>query len=100
MARGGMGRSEHRLTLADRLELTRRQQTTAPTTTASTRPGQPRHVWVVEPPSMPGKHPGLLIEWRQGRDGWHGLTVYVVDSPTGRATVQEWLASAYLEPAD
>ncbi len=94
MARGGMGRPEHRLTLAERLELTRRQQSTSPA-----RPGQPRHVWVVEPPSMPGKHPGLLIEWRQGADGWYGLTVYVVDTPTGRAAVQEWLASVYLEPA-
>ena len=42
---------------------------------------------------MPGEHRGLLIEWRQERDGWYGLTVYIVDTPRGRATVQEWLAA-------
>jgi hypothetical protein len=89
-----MRRADHRLTLAERLERSRPRPDLPPADR-----GGPRHVWVVEPPSMPGKHPGLLIEWRKERDGWYGLTVYVVETSSGRATVQEWLPAVYLEPA-
>ncbi|MCW2901797.1 MAG: uncharacterized protein JWO67_4062 [Streptosporangiaceae bacterium] len=31
-----------------------------------------RHCWVRDPPDAPGIWPGLLVEWRQREDGWHG----------------------------
>ena len=40
--------------------------------------GHGRHCWVLDPPDAPGTWPGLLVEWRQREDGWHGRVAYTV----------------------
>jgi hypothetical protein len=61
------------------------------------RPGRPepqrpgRHCWVRDPPEWPGTWPGLLVEWRQRPDGWHGRVAYTVSGPHGPVLVETWL---------
>lgn len=57
-----------------------------------------RHCWVHDPPDAPGTWPGLLVEWRQGADGWQGRVSYAVSRPHGPTLVEAWLPAARLEP--
>jgi hypothetical protein len=59
------------------------------------RPG--RHCWVRDPPEWPGTWPGLLVEWRQRPDGWHGRVAYTVTGPHGPVLVETWLPADRLE---
>ena len=56
-----------------------------------------RHCWVHDPPEWPGTWPGLLVEWRQHADGWHGRVAYTVGGPHGPVLVESWLPAARLE---
>jgi hypothetical protein len=56
-----------------------------------------RHCWVHDPPEWPGTWPGLLVEWRQRADGWHGRVAYTVGGPHGPVLVEAWLPAARLE---
>ena len=59
--------------------------------------GHGRHCWVRDPPDAPGIWPGLLVEWRQRDDGWHGRVAYTVAGPTGPVLVEAWLPAERLE---
>ena len=59
--------------------------------------GRGRHCWVHDPPDAPGTWPGLLVEWRQRADGWHGRVAYAVDGGRGPVLVEAWLPAGQLE---
>ena len=59
--------------------------------------GHGRHCWVHDPPDAPGTWPGLLVEWRQRADGWHGRVAYTVDGGRGPVLVEAWLPAGQLE---
>jgi len=52
-----------------------------------------RHCWVTD---RHGRLPGLLLEWRQRPDGWHGRVVHLVEDGAGWVVVEEWLPAAML----
>jgi hypothetical protein len=56
-----------------------------------------RHCWVHDPPDAPGTWPGLLVEWRQGEDGWQGRVAYAVVGTHGPVLVEAWLPAGQLE---
>ena len=104
---GGMRRGRHGDSLADRAE----QSGSAPSTEQASMPslspaadpgldarrpageGHGRHCWVGDPPDAPGIWPGLLVEWRQREDGWHGRVAYTVAGVNGPVLVEAWLPS-------
>jgi hypothetical protein len=53
---------------------------------------------VRDPPEEPGIWPGLLVEWRQQEDGWHGRVAYTVAGGTGPVLVEAWLPAEQLKP--
>jgi len=55
-----------------------------------------RHCWVTD---RHGRMPGLLLEWRQRPDGWHGRVVRPVREDDGWQVVEEWLPAGLLDPA-
>ncbi|WP_231502608.1 hypothetical protein [Blastococcus sp. URHD0036] len=59
--------------------------------------GRGRHCWVHDPPGAPGVWPGLLVEWRQTDDGWHGRVAFTVAGPAGSVLMEAWLPAAALE---
>ena len=52
-----------------------------------------RPCWVTD---RHGRLPGLLLEWRQRPDGWHGRVVHLVEDEQGWAVVEEWLPAGLL----
>ena len=62
--------------------------------------GPARHCWVGDAVDALGvKRPGLLVEWRSGREGWEGRVVYVARlRPQGWVLVEEWVPAALLTP--
>jgi hypothetical protein len=58
-----------------------------------------RHCWVVDPPGVPGRWPGLLAEWRRVEAGWEGLVVFVASAGGKPALVQAWVDAGCLEDA-
>ena len=65
------------------------------------RPVVIRHCWVSGLPGSPGRHPGLLAEWRHdaasGR--WLGRVVYAVDEHGRVVLVERWVPAEHLTPA-
>ena len=66
-------------------------------------PLEPAPAAAAAPPVRPcwvndrhGRLPGLLLEWRQRPDGWHGRVVHLVEDEQGWAVVEEWLPAAML----
>jgi hypothetical protein len=59
--------------------------------------GRGRHCWVHDPPGAPGVWPGLLVEWRQTDEGWHGRVAFTVAGPAGSVLMEAWLPAASLE---
>jgi len=59
--------------------------------------GHGRHCWVRDPPDAPGIWPGLLVEWRQRGDGWHGRVAYTVVGEHGPVLVEAWLPAEQLK---
>ena len=59
--------------------------------------GHGRHCWVRDPPDAPGIWPGLLVEWRQRDDGWHGRVAYTVVGEHGPVLVEAWLPAGQLK---
>jgi len=100
-----MNRGHHGISLADRAA---RSGVPAPPppppgpepAAASRRPagdGSGRHCWVHDPPDAPGTWPGLLVEWRQREDGWHGRVAYTVPGEHGPVLVEAWLPADRLK---
>ncbi|WP_235564588.1 hypothetical protein [Modestobacter sp. Leaf380] len=50
-----------------------------------------------DPPDAPGIWPGLLVEWRQREDGWHGRVAYAVVGEHGPVLVEAWLSAEQLK---
>ena len=91
-------------TLADRLAASTRSAPPAaaePPETARERPVVTRHCWVTGLPGSPGRHPGLLAEWRHdaGSGRWLGRVVYAVDESGRVVLVERWIAAEHLTPA-
>src|SRR3954470_316400 len=71
-----------------------------PPSAARRRPagdGHGRHCWVLDPPDAPGTWPGLLVEWRQQEDGWHGRVDYTIVGAHGPVLVEAWLPAQQLK---
>jgi hypothetical protein len=53
---------------------------------------------------VPGRWPGLLVEWRRAGRHWEGLVTFLVSGGDGAAAadgprlVQQWLAARHLSP--
>jgi hypothetical protein len=52
---------------------------------------------VRDPPDTPGSRPGLLVEWRQRADGWHGRVAYILPGEHGPVLMEAWLPADRLE---
>ena len=50
-----------------------------------------RHCWITDPPGMPGRWAGVLVEWRRSGDAWEGLVSYVALVGGRPAVLQAWL---------
>lgn len=92
-------------TLADRLAASTRGAPPPAEEPASEgareRPVVTRHCWVSGLPGHPGRHPGLLAEWRHdaGSGRWLGRVVYAVDESGRVVLVERWIAAEHLTPA-
>ena len=99
---GGMGRRTGP-TLADRTAASTGNGRPEPedTEVARERPVVLRHCWVSGLPSAPGRHPGLLAEWRNDPTGgrWLGRVVYAVDAHGRAVLVERWVPAEHLTPA-
>jgi hypothetical protein len=97
---GGMNKRGSGVPLGERRRSDRQAPPAAPARRTPTSPCPARHCWVGDPLDEEGeKRPGLLLEWRQGPEGWQGLVVYAARvRPGSWGLVQEWLPSASLTP--
>jgi hypothetical protein len=90
-------------TLADRLAASTRTVPPAADEVegARERPVVTRHCWVSGLPGAPGRHPGLLAEWRHdpGTGRWLGRVVYAVDESGRVVLVERWIPAEHLTPA-
>jgi hypothetical protein len=95
-----MQRGRHEGSLADRAARSGVPSAPAPEPPPAARraagDGHGRHCWVHDPPDAPGTWPGLLVEWRQRENGWHGRVAYTVDGEQGPVLVEAWLPAARL----
>jgi hypothetical protein len=87
---GGMSNRQGFGTMAERVADSRGGADVPP------EPPAIRHCFVTGPH---GKVPGLLLEWRQRPDGWHGRVVRPVLEADGWVVVEEWLPAGLLDPA-
>jgi hypothetical protein len=98
-----MHRGRHGISLADRAAgagVPAGPSGPAPPERGRARPagqGHGRHCWVRDPPDAPGIWPGLLVEWRQRDDGWHGRVAYTVVGEHGPVLVEAWLPADQLK---
>lgn len=59
-----------------------------------------RHCWVRDLPGLPGRWPGVLLEWRAGADRhWSGRVAYAVTEDGATVLVEGWVPAEHLEPA-
>jgi hypothetical protein len=91
---GGMNKRGSRIPLADRI----RDGHTLRSAEAPADTCPARHCWVSDAVDRHGmKRPGLLVEWRQGSDGWEGRVVYAAQLRPGEwQLVEEWLPADLL----
>src|SRR5919107_648672 len=99
---GGMHRDWHGATLADRAMRSGIGQPSPPAgeSAGSRRAGGAAHIphcRVRDPPNTPGIWPGLLVEWRQQEDGWHGRVASTVAGSNGPVLVEAWLPADQLK---
>ncbi|GAB3347854.1 hypothetical protein [Modestobacter lapidis] len=98
---GGMNRGRHGASLADRAAGSGVPAAPPPAERSGARrtagQGHGRHCWVRDPPDAPGVWPGLLVEWRQRGDGWHGRVAYTVAGEHGPVLVEAWLPAEQLK---
>ena len=58
----------------------------------------PRHCWVLNPPSAPGRWPGLVVEWRSVAGHWEGRVVVVIGRGRDAAVLDVWMREEQLTP--
>ena len=58
----------------------------------------PRHCWVLNPPSAPGRWPGLVVEWRSNGGHWEGRVVVVLGRGRDAAVLDVWMREEQLTP--
>ncbi len=58
----------------------------------------PRHCWVLNPPSAPGRWPGLVVEWRSVGGHWEGRVVVVLGRGRDAAVLDVWMREEQLTP--
>jgi hypothetical protein len=58
----------------------------------------PRHCWVLNPPSAPGRWPGLVVEWRTAGGHWEGRVVVVLGRGRDAAVLDVWMREEQLTP--
>ncbi len=58
----------------------------------------PRHCWVLNPPSAPGRWPGLVVEWRSAAGRWEGRVVVVLGRGRDAAVLDVWIREEQLTP--
>jgi hypothetical protein len=58
----------------------------------------PRHVWV-KFGSLAS--PGVLLDWRRGRNGWEAYVMYATGGGTSSVTVTaQWVPAAHVMPLE
>lgn len=55
------------------------------------------HVWVLKP-NIPTPWPGLVLEWRQGVEGWEALVTYIERMTVRPQIITEWVPADRLTP--
>jgi hypothetical protein len=103
MGSGGWGRQEARRSAeafraarqSDRLRAQRRPAASDADRTRL----PPRHCWVTDPPSAPGRWPGVVVAWRAADGRWEGRVVVVVGSGAAAGVLDVWLGEEQLTPA-
>src|SRR4051794_32655774 len=58
----------------------------------------PRHCWVLNPPSAPGRWPGLVVQWRSAAGHWEGRVVVVLGRGRDAAVLDVWMREEQLTP--
>lgn len=67
---------------------------------ARSRPVGLRHCWVAGLPDLPGRHAGLLVEWRRAEDRqWLARVVYAVVDGDSPVLIEAWVGAGHLSPA-
>jgi hypothetical protein len=59
----------------------------------------PRHCWVTDPPTAPGRWPGVVVGWRSVDGRWEGRVVVVVGTGPDAGVLDLWLGEEQLAPA-
>lgn len=94
MGSGGRGKRESMRSMAASRDAQQAGQGGAPD--RSRLP--PRHCWVLNPPSAPGRWPGLVVEWRSANGHWEGRVVVVIGRGRGAAVLDVWMREEQLTP--
>ena len=72
-----------------------------PRRSSRTSVGCPRHCWVSNLPDVPGRWPGLALEWARQADGsWTSRVAYAVRNGDQVVLVEAWVLAQHLTPAD
>ena len=91
---GGMNKRGSYGTMAERVARSRNDEPAA-----REAPDEPqlKHCWVT---TSAGRHPGLLLQWRNVAGAWEGRVVHPVPEPDGWVLLEEWLPAGLLDPVD
>jgi|GEM_PF-651929 len=66
-----------------------------------TSAGCPRHCWVTDLPDVPGRWPGLALEWQRAADrSWACRVAYAIRDGDHVVLVETWVPARHLQPAD
>jgi hypothetical protein len=68
-----------------------------PDATAERRPGG-RHCWLTDAPGLPGRWPGLVVEWRRHGGRWQGRVLVVVLEGQDTRVICGWFEQTFLTP--
>ena len=90
---GGMNKRGSYGSMADRVAASRGAAADPP----GAGPQSPslKHCWVT---TSAGRHPGLLLQWRNVAGTWEGRVVHPVPDPDGWVLLEEWLPAGLLDP--
>ena len=71
----------------------------SPPDPARPRPVSTRHCWITGLPDLPGRHAGLLVEWRRGHgQEWLARVVYAVVDDDSPVLIEAWIGASHLTP--